>query len=228
MKSSVFVSKLKDIAENYKTLYILGCFGAPMTTSNKQRYTNNYPYNTGRADIINKATPDTFGFDCVCLIKGVLWGWNGNKNHIYGGATYGSNRVADIGTETMLNYCQNISADFSKIEVGELLWKQGHVGVYIGDGLAVECTPAWKNNVQITAVGNIGKKAGYNVRNWTKHGKLPWVDYSENTTKERTLAENLEILRKHGVINTPSHWLETAPKVEYLELLIANMAKALE
>ena len=53
----------------------------------------------------------------------------------------------------------------------------GHIGVYIGDGLAVECTPKWDNKVQITAVANIGKKAGYNSRKWTKHGKLPYVEY---------------------------------------------------
>ena len=60
---------------------------------------------------------------------------------------------------------------------GEGLWGPGHWGLYIGDGLAVECTPAWKNGVQITAVGNIGTKAGYNTRTWTKHGRLPYVDY---------------------------------------------------
>ena len=38
--------------------------------------------------MINSASSDTFGFDCVCLIKGILWGWNGNLNHVYGGATF--------------------------------------------------------------------------------------------------------------------------------------------
>lgn len=37
----------------------------------------------------------------------------------------------------------------------------GHWGMYIGDGLAVECTPIWDNGAQITAVQNIGTKAGY-------------------------------------------------------------------
>lgn len=53
----------------------------------------------------------------------------------------------------------------------------GHIGVYIGNGLAVECTPRWSDGVQITAVHNIGKIAGYNGRTWTKHGKLPHVNY---------------------------------------------------
>lgn len=46
--------------------------------------------------------------------------------------------------------------------------------------------------------------------------------------KKRTLAENLNILQRHGVINTPAYWLANAPKIKYCEELIANMAEALE
>jgi murein DD-endopeptidase MepM/ murein hydrolase activator NlpD len=46
--------------------------------------------------------------------------------------------------------------------------------------------------------------------------------------KERTLAENIDILHKHGVINTPDYWLENAPKIKYCEELIRKMAEALE
>ena len=45
MKASVFVDKVVDIAKKYKTLYVMGCFGAPMTETNKKRYTNNHEYN---------------------------------------------------------------------------------------------------------------------------------------------------------------------------------------
>ena len=184
MKASEFVEKLKDIAENYKTLYVMGCFGAPMTEANKKRYCTNHVYNMNptRQRMIKAATADTFGFDCVCLIKGVLWGWNGNKSKVYGGATYNSNGVPDIDANSMINVCKGVTTDFSKIEVGEAVWCTGHIGVYIGNGLAVECSPAWKNKVQITAVKNIGEKAGYSARKWTKHGKLPYIDYEEKKT----------------------------------------------
>lgn len=177
MNASEFVNKLKDIATNYKTLYVMGCFGAPMTSTNKKRYANNNTYNrkATRTKYINAASADTFGFDCVCLIKGVLWGWNGDKTKVYGGAKYKSNGVPDIAADTMFKACSNISADFSNIEVGEAVWKPGHIGVYIGNGLTVECTPAWKNKVQITACNT--PKTGYNTRKWTKHGKLPYIEY---------------------------------------------------
>ena len=177
MTNIEFASKLIDIAKNYKTLYIKGCFGAPMNAANKKRYSTNYDYNkqAARTAMINAATDDTFGFDCVCLIKGVLWGWNGDKTKIYGGATYTSNGVPDIGADSMIKVCKEISTDFSKIEIGEAVWMEGHIGVYVGDGLAVECTPKWDNKVQITACNR--SVSGYNRRNWTKHGKLPYVAY---------------------------------------------------
>ncbi len=170
-----------NVAENYKTLYVMGCFGAPLTPANKLRYINNkayYGYNAkaDRKAMINAASADTFGFDCVCLIKGLLWGWNGDTNKVYGGAGYCVNGVPDIGADTMITRCSDVSTDFSRIEIGEAVWMSGHIGVYVGGGLAVECTPSWKNCVQVTACNC--SKSGYNRRNWTKHGKLPYVTYT--------------------------------------------------
>lgn len=185
MTNKEFVEKAIDIANNYKTLYVMGCFGAPMTASNKKRYCNNNDYNKDakRQKMINSSSLDTFGFDCVCLIKGILWGWNGNLNHVYGGATFVKN-IPDLSIATMTSksYSAGNSSNFSSLIVGELLYiGTGHIGIYIGDGLAVECTPAWKNKVQITAVGNIGPKEGYPTRMWKKHCKANFIEYVEDT-----------------------------------------------
>lgn len=185
MTNKEFVEKAIDIANNYKTLYVMGCFGAPMTASNKKRYCNNNDYNKDakRQKMINSSSLDTFGFDCVCLIKGILWGWNGNLNHVYGGATFVKN-IPDLSIATMTSksYSAGNSSNFSSLIVGELLYiGTGHIGIYIGDGLAVECTPAWKNKVQITAVGNIGPKEGYSTRMWKKHCKANFIEYVEDT-----------------------------------------------
>jgi peptidoglycan hydrolase-like protein with peptidoglycan-binding domain len=188
MNNQDFVAKLKDIANNHKTLYVMGCFGAPMTATNKRRYTQNHEYNkkSARTKMINAASSDTFGFDCVCLIKGVLWGWCGDTSKNYGGAYYQANNVPDIGADSMIKVCKGISTDFGNIEVGELLWMKGHVGIYIGDGLCVECTPSWENKVQITACNQSVK--GYNRRNWTKHGKLPYIDYVKEEKPETKIS----------------------------------------
>jgi hypothetical protein len=178
-----FVAKIIDIANNYKTLYVMGCFGAPLNSANKAKYCNNHSYNkkAERQKMIKSASADTFGFDCVNLIKGVLWGWNGDKNKSYGGATYATNGVPDINADTMITKCLNVSTNFSNIAVGEAVWCPGHIGVYIGDGLCVESSPAWKNCVQITAC-NCTKK-GYNRRDWKKHGKLPYITYESKAKK---------------------------------------------
>lgn len=167
-----------DVAKNYKTLYVMGCIGAPMNEKNKAKYIAHHTYNQDpdRKTMIKASNADTFGFDCVCLIKALLWGWCGDKSKSYGGAVYVSNNVPDINADAMIRACKEISSDFSKIEIGEAVWMPGHIGIYVGDGLAVECTPIWKNGVQLTACNRT--KSGYNRRNWTKHGKLPYVSYS--------------------------------------------------
>lgn len=193
MKSDEFVRRIEDIAKNHKTLYVRGCFGAPMTAANKKRYTTNNAYNIGRAAKINAATPDTFGFDCICLVKAVLGLWDGSLGLSYGGTkvnkeingiSYGPDRVPDVGADGVVKYLHGTSTDFSGIVPGELVWMKGHVGIYVGDGKVVECTPKWLNGVQYSNLGNTGNKFG-NWRNWTKHGRLPWVDYISNPAPEK-------------------------------------------
>lgn len=221
-----------NVANSYKTLYVMGCFGAPMTAANKKRYTKNNPYNTAadRTRMINAASADTFGFDCVCLIKGLLWGWSGDGSKTYGGAKYAVNGVPDIGADTMITKCSGVSTDFSKVEVGEAVWCKGHIGIYIGGGLAVECTPKWKNCVQVTACNCT--KSGYNRRNWTKHGKLPYVTYtgeSENAAAggkpaDSTAMAAVDKLAKLGVINSPDYWKQAVKSgaVKYLDTLMVK------
>ena len=180
------VAALLGVANNHNTLYVMGCFGAPLTGANVTRYTSNHNYNkqAARTAMIKAAahkTPPVFGFDCVCLIKGVLWGWNGDPSKPHGGAIYASSGVPDINANAMIRQCKNLSTDFSKIEVGEAVWLDGHIGIYIGDGKAVECTPSWANKVQITAVKNTGIIPGLNARQWVSHGKLPYITYGGAT-----------------------------------------------
>lgn len=185
-----FIKRLKDIADNYKTLYVYKCFGAPLVGQSVTRYCNNCSYNkkASRTNKIKAAadqSPPVYGFDCSGLIKGVLWGWNGNATATYGGVKYASNDVPDKSANQLINLCSDVSTDFSEIEVGEAVWKEGHIGIYIGDGLAIECTPKWKDGVQYTACNCT--KSGYNSRYWTKHGKLPYIEYLANGDDEMKL-----------------------------------------
>ena len=192
MTASTFLSKLKNVL-NYKTLYVHGCFGAPMNTKYKERYKNNTSYNRQpeRQAMIDAAEPDRFGFDCIGLIKAIAGNWSGSLTANYGGTqvnketngiSYGPMHMPDYSANGLFdaktNYMVGISKDFSKIKPGAVLHMDGHVGVYLGDGQVIECTPKWKNCVQLTNLGNIGNVAG-NYRVWSEYGYLPFVDYSE-------------------------------------------------
>lgn len=87
--------------------------------------------------------------DCIGLIKGFFWtnGGKGVLEYINGGEKftnkYGSNGCPDKGANSMLAWlkskgCKNGKIDAMPDVPGILLFKSGHVGVYVGDGWAVE------------------------------------------------------------------------------------------
>ena len=200
MTAKELVAKAIDVAKNHNTVYMWGVFGAPVTENVIAGKAAQYPdwYTAAKQTAFRKLIgKGYFGFDCVCLIKALLWGWTGDSSKSYGGATYASNGVPDIGADAMIGKCSGVSTTgWDSMEIGEALWCSGHIGLYIGDGLAVECTPAWQNKVQITAVKNIGTKDGYNARKWTKHGKLPYVTYdgvAETTTTQTSAATAYQV-----------------------------------
>lgn len=169
MDANSFVSTLKRIATEYETVYAWGMFGSRITKSSVNAKAKQYPdWYTGRRlfsvfEPLYKRDTAVWGFDCIGLIKAVLWGWNGST-----GAKYASNGVPDVSADTMITKCSEVSSDFGSVAVGEFLWMKGHCGIYIGDGKVVESTPKWENGVQITRLSD---------RAWFKHGKLPYVEY---------------------------------------------------
>ena len=196
MKAADFAAACKRTATNYKTAYMLGTFGWPATAANISRAIKSNGTNAVRPVWQSKAygiQDKGFLFDCVGLIKGILWGWNGSLTATYGGGKYASNGVPDVSDSGMIGVCSGVSADFRNIQVGEVVWLPGHIGVYIGDGLAVECTPSFAGGCQITAVGNIGTKAGYPTRKWTKHGKLSYVSYSAQSSATTATATGFKV-----------------------------------
>lgn len=193
MPSKQFVDKAIYIMNNYKTVYGMGMPGMPITNPNITEKVNQDKLKAAKdrwwtpareARIRELVGKGYFGFDCVCFEKAILWGWSGDFSKRLGGAKYLSNGVPDWGANHTNKMGIGRSTNFSKIELGHYVWLDGHIGFYIGNGLAIECSPKWKNGVQVSAVLNIGKKAGYNGRTWTTHGKLPWLDYGTNVEKE--------------------------------------------
>ena len=152
MTNFELAAKCKDIALHYKTVYVLGGFGAPMTASYKAQCVKNYSYNDRTSTWA--ATADTFAFDCIGIIKGLCWDFSGDLNATYGGAKYASNGVPDVGANMTVTLCSGVTTDFNTVEIGEAVWMDGHIGVYIGDGriLAIARTEVGgKSQFQLTS-----------------------------------------------------------------------------
>lgn len=205
MDSKKLIDKLYDILNNYKTIYMWGCFGSPVTNSIIGQKARQYPswYNANRVNKLKRVVgKDYFSFDCVNVIKGILWGWNGNKKATWGGAKYNSNGVPDINANSFIKACKGVSTNFSNIEPGEVVWIPGHIGVYVGDGKVIECTPAWDNGVQLTALLNKGSISGLKGRRWRSHGKIPYIKYVNIPETPTTETTNFKVGDKVTLLNS--------------------------
>lgn len=180
MQDKVFIAMLqKAVAAN--TVYMWGTFGAPVTQTLIDTKTKQYPawYTASKRTYLARFIgKNTFAFDCVGLIKGILWGWNADLTKTQGGSKYNSNGVPDTSANGFINLCKNVSTNFSGIVPGEAVWMNGHIGIYTGGGKVIEATPAWEGDVQISALGNIGIISGLNTRKWTSHGRIPYIEYT--------------------------------------------------
>lgn len=172
MNNLEFAEKVRNLATGHKTVYLWGTFGAPLNEGlirqKVKQYPNNYSKNR-QANLRSRIGDGLWAFDCVGLIKGILWGWQADRNKSFGGAVYKANGVPDIGADTMAKRTLERSDDFEKITVGEAVYRAGHIGIYLGDGKVGEATLTGAyDGVVITEL----KEA-----DWAGHGKLPWVEY---------------------------------------------------
>ena len=181
MTNLELIDKATNIAQNYKTKYMWGTFGSIITESLIWQKTRQYPqrYSTNRqTELRNEIGKNCWAFDCVGLIKSILWGWTGDTSKTYGGASYGSNKVPDTTASGVINSCTSVSTNFDTIEKGEAVYMEGHIGIYIGNGNVAEATIHDKYD-GCTILPLKG-------RGWTKHGKMPWVEYVKEVVPEPT------------------------------------------
>ena len=125
-------------------------------------------------------------FDCVISVKSILWGFKGDKNLYRGGTIYCSNGVPDFTCDGALNYCSNVGTNFNNLVPGEYLCMKGtghnHTGIYLGNGKVFEDTTGWGTRKAIISdIDKNGIRSLNGVRNlrWTYHGRLNFIDYSD-------------------------------------------------
>lgn len=171
-----YVEKLVEISRVYPSYYAWGAFGAPATYANKTRYK------------VPRVIPtNTFLFDCSGFAyKALPWGWCGDTSKVYGGAIY--KKIPELETSNILAICSDVSSDFNNITEGEVLYMKGHVGIYVGNGVCIECTSKWTNGILLSEVTNTKINTGLpRKRKWLKHGKLPFIAYTQASVDPNTL-----------------------------------------
>ncbi len=219
MKVNDFIAHALKVPKTYKTVYMWGSFGQPVTDGFISQKAKQYPsfYNPNRVrNLKGLVGKSVFAFDCIGLIKGILWGWTGDFSKPRGGAGYAINGVPDLDANMCITKCRDVSTDFSRIVPGEVVWMLGHIGIYIGDGLVVEATTDWSNCVQVTHCANIKSVHGGKNRRWTSHGKLPWVDYTIKEEPKPVLpnaeSEDWEVIIRQTQ-SSPEGWITRINKL---------------
>lgn len=154
--------------------YVWGTYGNVLTQSLFDYKLKQYPEGVGDyEDFIKDNWLGRRTADCIGLLKG--YAWLDTSDMTIG---YAENGAPDYGADQMYQYVKEsgeAGKDYGGIATmpeipGLMLWKDGHAGVYIGGGYAIEAMST-KYGVVKTEVDG---------RGWKGWGKLPFLDYLED------------------------------------------------
>lgn len=151
-----------------KTRYAWGGIFRIATVPYIAQLSSMYPgkYTKSRLSLLANEVAQAYLCDCAGLIKSYYWGGVGSPNY-------------NANTDYNTNGFYSAAADKGPISTlpetpGVVLYMDGHVGVYIGNGSAIECT--------LGAYGDGVVKTSVSGRGWTHWLKIPMIEYPEEKT----------------------------------------------
>lgn len=153
--------------------YVWGTYGNVLTQSLFDYKLKQYPEGVGDyEDFIRENWLGRRTADCIGLLKG--YAWLDTTDMTIG---YAENGAPDYGANQMYQYVkengepgEDYGGMASMPEIpGLMLWKEGHAGVYIGGGYAIEAMGTQYGVVKTEVDG----------RGWEGWGKLPFLEYWE-------------------------------------------------
>lgn len=146
--------------------YVWGMFGDVLTEEWLSFKREQYPEDVGTLEeLIREKWMGRRTTDCVGLIK--AYGW---FDPISGEITYNSGTMPDCSTETMFDAATETgSVDTIPELPGIIVYREGHVGVYIGGGFVIEAKG--------TEYGVV--KTKLSESDFTYWFKCPYIEYHE-------------------------------------------------
>jgi len=149
--------------------YVWGTYGCVLTESLFQYKLRQYPQGVGNyAQFIRDNWLGRRTTDCVGLIKG--YGW---LDPLTLAINYGTNGMPDLSADQMGQAAKNAGkSSYGPISTipeipGLALCKSGHIGVYIGNGYAIEAMGTKYGVVKTQVAG----------RGWSFWCKIPYISY---------------------------------------------------
>ena len=160
MNNIELVDRLMKIYNELPTVYAKGGIGWKLTDYRYNYLRNQY------ADNKKYLTPDTKGkyaCDCSGMIVGAAYdGWyvghepTWQSSHDWNDADLHEKMTDKVKPQNAI--------------LGMCLWKKGHVGLYVGNGMSLDCNydSATSNGIHLRKIEEVG---------WTEAGKLPEIQY---------------------------------------------------
>ena len=155
-------------------------------------YCNDSPNGDAPCNCGSRNADGTVTFDCVCLIKAVMEGWNPTSIDQIGEYVYPFTRTGDVNENKLINECAGQSSDFTNMQACAVLCMYGeHIGCYVGGEFnrggkiynTIECTPSYGSGVVASYVDENGArwdcKGGTEYGGqWNAYGYMtPWLEY---------------------------------------------------
>ena len=170
-KNNLDLVKWSEFAADKGWGYVWGTYGTVLSPDFLESKIIQYPDEVGgKEDFIRENWLGKRTADCVGLIKGYSWYDTTSQMTILV-----SNGMPDIGADTMYeNATEKGTIDTIPEIPGLAVWKEGHIGVYIGDGKVVEAYGTTSGVIR-SELANGG---------WTHWLKIPYISYIEQEENE--------------------------------------------
>ncbi|OCN03605.1 hypothetical protein A4S06_05435 [Erysipelotrichaceae bacterium MTC7] len=162
MKSNIGLAAFaRKKAAQPNTIYVLGSFGQVLTSSFLEQKCKQLPWNQQNRGFLSKYVDQGIqAYDCCGLIKAYLWD---DKPSNY--------KASEDENEAMMYDRAKVKGSIHTLpeREGMLVFMPGHVGVYIGNGEVVECTP----NMALGGWGVLKTKlAGRGWTHWAAYARI--------------------------------------------------------